>query len=101
MKIRNSDPIERLKGKAPKFMARLFTGIIGKYFLGLALLLVGHMVAEVSESYKFIMKRKIELERMNSKGVARISKAYLNVVDARIGLINATSVSIRNTKPPP
>jgi len=84
LKIKNTDPIERLKGRVPQFMARLFTGMFGRFFLGLALLLVGHMVAEISESYKFIMKRKIELQRMNIKGDARVTNVFLNVVNDQI-----------------
>ena len=58
--------------------------MFGRFFLGLALFLVGHMVAEISESYKFIMKRKIELQRMNIKSDARVTNVFLNVVNDQI-----------------
>ena len=64
-----------------RLIARFFTGFTGKFFLGLALFFIGHMVAELSESYKFINQRKIEFERMKSKSIARVSNVYLNVVN--------------------
>ena len=84
MKNQSNDPLNRFNLYAPKFLVRLFTGIFGKFFLGLALFLVGHMVAEISESYKFIMKRKSELEKMNIKAEARVSNVYLNVLNNQI-----------------